>query len=63
MGVVITWRDKVVARLMLPASVFDRERARRAAARIRARRKGQSESGVGTSWCVAKQYEEESLVA
>jgi prevent-host-death family protein len=38
--VVITRRGKVVARLVPPGSAFDRERARGAASRIRARRKG-----------------------
>lgn len=36
----ITNRGKVIARLMPPAPAFDREQARAAAARIRARRKG-----------------------
>ena len=34
--VAITRRGKVVARMVPPAAAFDRERARRAAARIRA---------------------------
>jgi len=38
--VVITRRGKVVARMLPPSMAFDRERGRRAAARIREMRKG-----------------------
>ena len=38
--IAITNRGKVIARLVPPLPAFDREQARRAAARIRERRKG-----------------------
>jgi prevent-host-death family protein len=38
--IAITNRGKVIARLVPPPPAFDREQARRAAARIRERRKG-----------------------
>lgn len=44
--IVITRRGKVVARLVPPDTMFDRERARSAAARIRARRKGMTLGGL-----------------
>ncbi|HLJ64221.1 MAG TPA: type II toxin-antitoxin system prevent-host-death family antitoxin [Stellaceae bacterium] len=44
--VVITRRGKVVARLVPPGMAFDRERARRAVARIRERRKGVTLGGL-----------------
>jgi prevent-host-death family protein len=44
--VVITRRGKVVARLVPPDSAFDRDRARGAAARIRAMRKGVTLGGL-----------------
>jgi prevent-host-death family protein len=44
--VIITRRGKVVARLVPPDTIFDRERARGAAARIRARRKGMTLGGL-----------------
>ena len=42
----ITRRGKVVARLVPPEAGFDRERARAAVARIRARRRGVTLGGV-----------------
>ncbi len=42
----ITRRGKVVARLVPPEAGFDRERARAAVARIRARRQGVTLGGV-----------------
>ena len=44
--VVITRRGKAVARLVPPGTAFDRERGRRAAARIRAMRKGVTLGGL-----------------
>jgi prevent-host-death family protein len=44
--IVITRRGKAVARLMPPADAFDRERARAACARIRARRGGVTLGGL-----------------
>jgi antitoxin (DNA-binding transcriptional repressor) of toxin-antitoxin stability system len=44
--IVITRRGKAVARLVPPDTMFDRERARGAAARIRARRKGMTLGGL-----------------
>jgi prevent-host-death family protein len=44
--VIITRRGKAVARLAAPSAVFDRERARGTAARIRARRKGVTLGGL-----------------
>ena len=44
--IVITRRGKVVARLMPPDAVVNRESARGAAARIRARRKGMTLGGL-----------------
>ena len=44
--VVITRRGKVVARMVPPGSAFDRERGRRAAARIREMRKGVVLGGI-----------------
>ncbi|MGH7050606.1 MAG: type II toxin-antitoxin system Phd/YefM family antitoxin [Acetobacteraceae bacterium] len=44
--IIITRRGKVVACLVPPAAGFERERARAAAARIRAMRKGVTLGGV-----------------
>lgn len=44
--IVITRRGKVVARLVPPGMAVDHERGRRAAARIRARRKGVTLGGL-----------------
>ena len=44
--VVITRRGKVVARVVPPNAAFDRERGRRAAARIREMRKGVTPGGL-----------------
>ena len=44
--VIITRRGKVVARLVPPEAGFDRKRARAAAARIRAMRKGVTLGGI-----------------
>jgi prevent-host-death family protein len=44
--VVITRRGKVVARMVPPDMAFDRERGRRAAARIREMRKGVTLGGL-----------------
>jgi len=44
--VVITRRGKAVARLVPPASAFDRERSRRAVQRIREIRKGVTLGGL-----------------
>lgn len=44
--VVITRRGKAVARLVPPSMVFDRERSRRAAQRIREMRKGETLGGL-----------------
>ncbi|MGH7118313.1 MAG: type II toxin-antitoxin system Phd/YefM family antitoxin [Acetobacteraceae bacterium] len=44
--IVISRRGKVVARLVPPEAGFDRERARGAAARIRAMRKGVTLGGL-----------------
>ena len=44
--VVITRRGKVVARMLPPSLAFDRERSRRAAARIREMRKGVTLGGL-----------------
>lgn len=44
--VVITRRGKVVARMVPPGMAFDPERGRRAAQRIRARRKGVTLGGL-----------------
>ena len=44
--VVITRRGKVVARMLPPSMAFDRERGRRAAARIREMRKGVTLGGL-----------------
>lgn len=44
--VVITRRGKVVARMVPPNITFDRERGRRAAARIREMRKGVTVGGL-----------------
>ncbi len=44
--VVITRRGKVVARMVPPNMAFDRERGRRAAARIREMRKGVTLGGL-----------------
>jgi len=44
--VIITRRGKAVARLTSPNQFFDRERAQRAAARIRARRRGVTLGGL-----------------
>ena len=44
--VVITRRGKVVARMLPPSMAFDRERGRRAVARIREMRKGVTLGGL-----------------
>ena len=44
--VIITRRGKAVAKLTAPNSGYDRERARGAAARIRARRRGTTLGGI-----------------
>jgi len=44
--VVITRRGKVVARVVPPSMAFDRDRGRRAAARIREMRKGVTLGGL-----------------
>ncbi len=44
--VLITRRGKAVARLVAPDARFDRDRAKGAAARIRARRKGMTLGGL-----------------
>ena len=44
--VIITRRGKAVAKLTAPDSAYDRERARGAAARIRARRRGMTLGGA-----------------
>ena len=45
--ITITRRGKPVARLVRPATVFDRTAAKAAAARIRKRRKGVTLGGLG----------------
>jgi prevent-host-death family protein len=45
--VIITRRGKPVAKLTAPDTAYDRERARGAAARIRARRRGMTLGGIG----------------
>ena len=44
--VIITRRGKPVARMTSPDAAYDRERARGAAARIRARRRGMTLGGI-----------------
>ncbi|HEY7580948.1 MAG TPA: type II toxin-antitoxin system prevent-host-death family antitoxin [Acetobacteraceae bacterium] len=44
--IIITRRGKAVARMVSADAVFDRERARGAAARIRARRRGMTLGGL-----------------
>lgn len=44
--VIITRRGKVVARMVPPNMAFDRERSRRAVARIREKRKGVTLGGL-----------------
>ena len=44
--IIITRRGKAVARLVSPHAAFDAERARAAAARIRARRRGMTLGGL-----------------
>jgi prevent-host-death family protein len=46
--IIITRRGRPVARLSQPDANYDRERARAAAARIKARRKGQTVGGLST---------------
>jgi prevent-host-death family protein len=46
--IIITWRGKIVARLVQPDAAYDRKRAIEAAARIRARRRGLTLGGLKT---------------
>jgi prevent-host-death family protein len=51
--IAITNRGKVIARLVPPSPAFDREQARRAAARIRERRKGVTLGGLSIKKAIA----------
>jgi prevent-host-death family protein len=52
--VLITRRGKPVARMVPPDAAFDRERARGAAARIRARRRGVTLGGLSIKDLIAE---------